>query len=353
MALVQLNQRLGALLAILPSFDVKDRKRHLIMLRDKYGLTMSADNGYNLSNEHVTVKVQFNSGPLLYATLTRTDIAQQPVYINIASTSQLELEDWFESVFSVLTPIETAKRAAGYKAVNEYVRNAMAVGLGTGSTAFYAVERVGQKVRLGLLEDIVCIPTSERTREQAVSLNLDVRTLDELGARPVDVAIDGADAVDLQLNLIKGGGGALLREKMIEVAALKFICIVDYTKLCTKLGPSFPLPVEVVPFCFKHTMRILQNIPGLICTPRIRTGNAAKNLSVSGEAPAVTDNKNHIIDLVFADGIEDPGAIANSLRDIVGVVEHGLFCSMAQTVIVARQDGSCIQYGEGGLTPDW
>ena len=148
-----------------------------------------------------------------------------------------------------------AKKLAGYKAVDDHVRSGMVVGLGTGSTAYFAVERVGQKLKSGELKDIICIPTSERTREQAESLGIPLCTLNEKSE--LDVAIDGADAVDPSLALIKGGGGALLREKMVEVMAKKFVCIVDDSKLCKALGPSFALPVEIVPFCHEHTIRLI------------------------------------------------------------------------------------------------
>lgn len=146
-----------------------------------------------------------------------------------------------------------------YKAVDDHVKSGMVVGLGTGSTAYFAVERVGQKLKSGELKDLICIPTSEKTREQAESLGIPLCTLNERSK--LDVAIDGADAVDPGLSLIKGGGGALLREKMVEVMSDKFICIVDHTKLCPGLGPSFPLPVEITPFCHLHTMKTVAALP--------------------------------------------------------------------------------------------
>ena len=132
------------------------------------------------------------------------------------------------------------KKMVGYKAVDDYVASGMKVGLGTGSTAAYAVERVGQKLASGELKDIICVPTSERTREQALSLNIPLCTLNEESA--LDVSIDGADDVDTDLCLVKGGGSALLREKMVEIVSDKFICIVDESKLSKGLGPAFPLP---------------------------------------------------------------------------------------------------------------
>ena len=145
------------------------------------------------------------------------------------------------------------KKMVGYKAVDDYVTSGMVVGLGTGSTAYFAVERLGMLLKDGTLKDIVAIPTSVRTKEQAEELGIPLVTLDTHSK--LDVAIDGADEVDPAFNLVKGGGGALLREKMVEVCAEKFICIVDESKLCDGLGPGFPLPVEITQFCWEHTMR--------------------------------------------------------------------------------------------------
>merc|ERR1712157_670026 len=158
----------------------------------------------------------------------------------------------------------------GYKSVDDYVKSGMIVGLGTGSTAYYAVERVGEKLKSGELKDILAIPTSVRTKEQAESLGIPLVTLDTHSK--LDVAIDGADEVDPDLNLVKGGGGALLREKMVETCADKFIVIVDESKLCRGLGPEFPVPVEITPFCHEHTIRKVANLPALSdkCKPVLR-----------------------------------------------------------------------------------
>jgi ribose 5-phosphate isomerase A len=168
------------------------------------------------------------------------------------------------------------KKMVGYKSVDDHVKSGMVVGLGTGSTAFFAVERLGMKLKSGELKDIVAIPTSERTREQAQSLGIPLCTLNEKSK--LDVAIDGADEVDPQLALVKGGGGALLREKMVEVMAKKFIVIVDESKLCKGLGPGFPLPVEITPFCHEHTARTIAEIPSLAgCKAVIRMGSSSSN----------------------------------------------------------------------------
>jgi ribose 5-phosphate isomerase A len=230
---------------------------------------------------------------------------------------------------------EEAKKVAGYKAVDDHVKSGMVVGLGTGSTAYYAVERVGQKLKSGELKDIICIPTSEKTREQAQSLGIPLCTLNEKSN--LDVAIDGADAVDPNLALIKGGGGALLREKMVEIMSKKFICIVDDSKLCKALGPSFALPVEIVPFCHEHTIRVVAALPPLVgCRAVLRTGDCSNNKT----------------DVFFDAPIPDVAAAARALKETVGVVEHGIFSGMASQVIVAGADGKCRVAGAGG-EPAW
>merc|ERR1719313_1252229 len=175
------------------------------------------------------------------------------------------------------------KKQVGYKAVDDYVKSGMVVGLGTGSTAAFAVERVGELLKDGTLKDIIAIPTSIRTKEQAESLGIPLATLDTHSN--LDVAIDGADEVDPQLNLVKGGGGALFREKIVEKCAKKFIVIVDESKLCDGLGPGFPVPVEIVPFCHEHTMRVIAKLPALEgCEPVLRLGNIANN-KCDGDKP--------------------------------------------------------------------
>ena len=187
------------------------------------------------------------------------------------------------------------KKMVGYKAVDDYVQSGTVIGLGTGSTAAFAVERVGEKLKSGELKDIIAIPTSIRTQEQAESLGIPLATLDTHS--DLDVAIDGADEVDPALNLVKGGGGALFREKIVEMCAKKFIVIVDESKLCDGLGPGFPVPVEIVPFCHEHTMRKIASLPALKgCDPVLRLGNVANN-QPDGDEPAVTDNGNYIVDL--------------------------------------------------------
>jgi ribose 5-phosphate isomerase A len=231
------------------------------------------------------------------------------------------------------------KKMVGYKAVDDYVKSDMVIGLGTGSTAYFAVERVGQLLASGELTNILAIPTSIRTKEQAESLGIPLVTLDTHSK--LDVAIDGADGVDSELNLTKGGGGALFREKIVEVCAEKFIVIVDASKIVPQgLGPDFPIPVEIVPFCHEHTMRMIGNLPSCKgkCTPVLRMGSSSNN-KVDGDEIAISDNGNYLVDLHFDEPIADPVTMGRELKNVVGVVEHGLFCQMASAVIIAGADG--------------
>lgn len=230
---------------------------------------------------------------------------------------------------AVAPSVDELKKLTGYKAVDDYVTSGMIVGLGTGSTAAFAVERLGQKLASGELKDIVAIPTSIRTKEQAESLDIPLVGLD---SHPkLDVAIDGADEVDPALNLVKGRGGALLREKMVEVQADKFIVIVDESKLVEGLGISGAMPVEVTPFCWQFNLNrllALDSVKG--CTAKLR---------MEGDKPYVTDNDNYIVDLYFETPIADPVQAAKDFEGLVGVVEHGLFLGMSTAVIVAGKEG--------------
>ena len=233
------------------------------------------------------------------------------------------------------------KKMVGYKSVDDYVKSGMVVGLGTGSTAYFAVERLGQLLKDGTLKDIVAIPTSERTMEQALELEIPLVTLDTHSK--LDVAIDGADEVDPDLNLVKGGGGALLREKMVEVCADKFIVIVDESKICDGLGPGFPVPVEITPFCHEHTLRTIGELPSVAgCKPVLRMGSSSNNQN-DGDEIAVTDNGNYIVDLHFEEAIKDATLMATEIKGTVGVVDHGLFCGMTTAVIIAGSDGISVK----------
>lgn len=226
------------------------------------------------------------------------------------------------------------KKIAAYKAV-EYVESGMVLGLGTGSTAKHAVDRIGELLRQGKLKNIVGIPTSKKTHDQAVSLGI---PLSDLDTHPIlDLAIDGADEVDPFLNLVKGRGGSLLREKMVESACKKFIVIVDETKLVSHLGGSgLAMPVEVVPFCWKFTAQRLQMLFAVSdCVAKLRTFE-------NGE-PFVTDNNNYIIDLYFKREMGDLQAASDAILRLAGVVEHGMFLDMATTLIVAGECGVVVK----------
>lgn len=213
-----------------------------------------------------------------------------------------------------------AKQIAGEKAA-EYVKDGMIVGLGTGSTAYWAVKKVGEMVADGL--NIRAVPTSEETRSLAEDLNIPLVSLADVNY--IDLTIDGADEVDSDLNLIKGGGGALVREKIVAHHSKKLIIIVDDSKLVDKLG-AFPLPVEVVHFGADKT---LINLEKFDCQPKFR--------KEEGEL-FNTDNHNYIIDCNF-EVIENPKDLNNELNELPGVVETGLFVEMTDKVIIGNNQG--------------
>lgn len=220
--------------------------------------------------------------------------------------------------------INALKRTAAEKAV-ERVESGMIIGLGSGSTASYAIIKIGRLLQAGKLTNIVGVPTSEATAKQARACNIPLANLDE--HHQLDLAIDGADEVDPHLNLVKGLGGALLREKMVEMTAQHFVVVVDESKLVDKLGTRGPLPIEVTQFGWKTHARWLESLG---CTPSLRGGESD---------PFVTDNCNFILDCTFPEGIDDPAELAASLTGRVGLVEHGLFLEMSHEVIVAGSTG--------------
>ncbi|XP_031123610.1 probable ribose-5-phosphate isomerase 2 [Ipomoea triloba] len=249
-----------------------------------------------------------------------------------ASEKRKTVEPPAPQISPVLLSQDELKKLAAYKAV-EYVESGMVVGLGTGSTAKHAVDRIGELLRLGKLEKIVGIPTSKATHAQAVALGI---PLSDLNAHPIlDLAIDGADEVDPHMNLVKGRGGSLLREKMVEAASKKFVVIVDESKLVGHLGGSgLAMPVEIVPFCWEFTLKRLEMLfMEAGCVGRLRTAAGDSN------QPFVTDNGNYIIDLYFKKDMGDLKAASDAILRLAGVVEHGMFLDMATTVIVAGKLG--------------
>jgi ribose 5-phosphate isomerase A len=222
---------------------------------------------------------------------------------------------------------EAQKRAAAARAV-EFVRPGMRLGLGTGSTARHFVELVGERVRAGL--KVIAVPTSQATQADAERWGIPLTTLDE--TPELDLTVDGADEIAPDLSLIKGGGGALLREKIVAVASARMIVIADHSKWVPQLG-RFPLPVEVAPFGFGATQRAIEKAIAALRQSGILTLRQGKN----GHA-FVTDGGHWIIDVALGK-IDDPPAMAHALSGIPGVMEHGLFIGLAQTVILAGADG--------------
>lgn len=220
------------------------------------------------------------------------------------------------------------KKLAADEAV-EYVSSGMVLGLGTGSTAAFVVAKLGELLASGQLTNIVGVPTSKRTQEQAASLGIPLSVLDD--HPKLDLAIDGADEVDPDLNLVKGRGGALLREKMVEAASDKFVVVVDDSKLVTGLGGSgLAMPVEVVQFCWKYNLVRLQEL--------FKDEGVDAKLRLDGDGkPYVTDNSNYIVDLYFKTPINDSWAY---WEGDFGVVEHGLFLDITAVVTIAGKDGS-------------
>lgn len=223
-----------------------------------------------------------------------------------------------------MTKQDDLKRIAAEAAVDE-VKSGMVVGLGTGSTATFAIVRLARLLRTGELSDIVGIPSSVPTYDLASSLGIPLATFAEYEA--IDINIDGADEVDGKLNLIKGGGGALLQEKILAQASRRNIIVVDEGKMSEKLGLNFALPVEVVPFALHTEKRFLESLGA---TVNLRENVISK--------PFRTDHRNLILDARFP-VIEDPHALAQALDRRAGVVEHGLFLDLASEVIVGGWDG--------------
>jgi ribose 5-phosphate isomerase A len=221
-------------------------------------------------------------------------------------------------------PRAALKKQAAEFAVR-YVKSGMAVGLGTGSTAIFAVRAIGGLLRDGTLRDIVAFATSRVTWDEAVRLNIPMLTEDL--PRSLDVTIDGADEVDPALNLIKGGGGALLREKLVAQASAQEIIVVDESKLSPRLGTHHVLPVEVLPFGWRSQARYLESLGAKYVVRQAANGEEYR-----------TDQGNMILDCDFG-AIADPAELAAKLEGRAGIVEHGLFLGLADAVVVSGTSG--------------
>jgi ribose 5-phosphate isomerase A len=228
-----------------------------------------------------------------------------------------------------LSENEELKRAAAEKAL-ELVRDGMLLGLGSGSTANYFTEGVGRLVKEGM--KVRAVPTSRYTAELAAANGIQIVT--ELIGQ-IDLTVDGADEVDQALNLIKGRGGALLREKLVAAASKRFVVIIDESKVVKKLGIGV-LPVEVARYLWRTTAQ--------------RLAAVATSLTLRGgeDRPYITDNGNLILDLTIGEGIDNAPALATALKTMIGVVEHGLFIAMTDTCIVAGPDGPLVVGRQSG-----
>lgn len=219
-----------------------------------------------------------------------------------------------------MTDTDSLKAAAAERAL-ELVRPGMVIGLGSGSTARHFIAGLGRLVAGGVA--ITGVPTSRASAEQAAALRIPLRDRIE---QPLDLAVDGADEIDPDRNLIKGRGGAMLREKLVAAAARRFVVIADETKLVTRLGQG-PVPVEVSAFLWLQTARRLD---GLATRWELRGGE---------DHPYVTDNGNLVVDLTFERGIADPAMLARTLDCTLGVMAHGVFLGMATACIIAGPSG--------------
>ncbi len=220
--------------------------------------------------------------------------------------------------------IASLKRMAGERAV-DFVRSGMVLGLGHGSTTIFSLRRIAALLEAGELEDILGVPTSTQVEQDASDLGIPLTTLEKY--LEIDLTIDGADEVDKDLNLIKGGGGALLREKIVAQASRREVIVVDETKLSPTLGIQWPLPVEVTPFGWRSQEMFLKSLGARVTVRRQEDGT-----------PYNTDQGNFILDCDFG-AISAPEQLTNRLEQRAGIVEHGLFLAVASDVIVGTEEG--------------
>ena len=221
--------------------------------------------------------------------------------------------------------MQDPKEVAGRKAA-ELVRDGMRVGLGTGSTVHFSILAIAERIREEKLS-LRCVPTSLDTEQKARKLSIPLASLEEVDA--LDLTIDGADEIDGNFDMIKGGGGALLREKVVASISREEAIVVGASKVVTRLGSTFALPVEIVPFAQATVARALARLG---CEPVLRR---------TGAGTYATDNGNWILDCRFAAGIADAPAMEKRIAAIPGVVESGLFIGLAHVLFVGKPDGTC------------
>lgn len=219
-------------------------------------------------------------------------------------------------------PVKLMKQQVG-KAAAERVQSGSIVGLGTGSTTAYAIQFLGDRLKSGELKDIKGVPTSFQASVLAKQYGIPLTTLDEIDH--IDIAIDGADEVDPQHNLIKGGGAAHTREKVVDSLAAQFIVVVDSSKIVDRLGSTFAVPVEVLPMAIAPVTRAVQKLGG---QPELRMG-------VKKDGPVITDQGNMVLDVKF-EAIDNPAELEKTLNNIPGVLENGLFVGLTDLVLVGE-----------------
>lgn len=219
-------------------------------------------------------------------------------------------------------PVKLMKQEVG-KAAAVRVQSGSIVGLGTGSTTAYTIQFLGDRLKSGELKDIIGIPTSFQAEVLAKQYGIPLTTLDAVDH--IDIAIDGADEVDPQKNLIKGGGAAHTREKIVDYLADQFIVVVDSSKMVDRLGSSFPVPVEVIPMAIAPVMRAIEKLGG---KPELRMG-------VRKAGPVITDQGNMVVDVKF-DTIDNPSDLEKTLNNIPGVLENGIFVGVTDLVLVGE-----------------
>jgi len=230
---------------------------------------------------------------------------------------------------STVDPVKLMKQQVG-KAAADRVQSGSIIGLGTGSTTAFAIQFLGDRIKSGELSDIKGIPTSFQASVLAKQYGIPLTTLDEVDR--IHIGIDGADEVDPQKNLIKGGGAAHTREKVVDSLAEQFIVVVDQSKIVDKLGSTFPVPVEVLPMAIAPVMKALEKLGG---KPELRMG-------IKKDGPVITDQGNMVLDVTFS-AIPNPPELEKTINNIPGVLENGIFVGMTDIVLIGEiKDGNPI-----------
>ena len=224
--------------------------------------------------------------------------------------------------------LQTQMKHAVAQAAVKQIKNGMVLGLGSGSTAALMIEALGQKIKSGEIKDVVGVPTSFQGEVLASELGIQLTSLNSV--REIDLAIDGADEVDPNFQLIKGGGACHVQEKLVSALAKKFIVVVDESKIVQKLNLGFKLPVEVLPSAWKQVQKTLEKMGG----------SSSLRMAQKKAGPVVTDQGNLVIDVTFEHGIDHPNEIESKINNIPGVLENGLFVNLADQVLVGKiKDG--------------